>query len=96
MKLRLSILTAALAIVSCGGSDSKYATTGMLGIPSSAVVGANLVFAAASVNGSPETQSAEFGVLIDSGSPVVLLDPDFFGLPAPATANDVQTHVDLG
>ncbi|MFL5308301.1 MAG: aspartyl protease family protein [Polyangia bacterium] len=82
--------------MSCGGGDSKYATTGMLGIPSSAVVGANLVFAAAAVNGSPETESVEFGVLIDSGSPVVLIDPEFFNLPAPATANDVQTHVDLG
>ncbi|MES1207458.1 MAG: aspartyl protease family protein [Pseudomonadota bacterium] len=90
------MLAAAVAIVSCGGGDSKYATTGDLGIPSSAVVGANLVFAAAAVDGSPESQSAEFGVLIDSGSPVVLIDPHYFNLPAPATANDVQTHVDLG
>jgi hypothetical protein len=96
MKLRLSMLGAALALASCGGGDSKYATTGMLGIPSSAVVGANLVFAAAAVNGSPETPSVEFGVLIDSGSPVVLIDPGYFSLPGPATATDVQTHLDLG
>ncbi|HVY38682.1 MAG TPA: aspartyl protease family protein [Polyangia bacterium] len=97
MKTRLSMLAAAVAIVSCGdGGDSKYATTGSLGIPSSAVVGANLVFAAASVNGSPSTEPAEFGVLIDTGSPVVLIEPGLFGLPAPATADDVQTHIDLG
>ena len=90
------MLAAALAIISCGGGDSKYATTGMLGIPSSAVVGANLVFAAAAVNGSPENTSAEFGVLVDTGSPVVLVDPGYFSLPPPATADDVQTHVDLG
>ncbi len=27
---------------------------------------------------------------------MVLLDPEYFGLPAPATPDDVQTHVDLG
>lgn len=91
------MLAATLAIVSCGGSgDSKYETTGMLGIPSSAVVGANLIFAATAVNGNPETDPTEFGVLIDSGSPVVLIEPAKFSLPPPATPNDVQTHVDIG
>ncbi len=88
-------LALALAAASCGG-DAKYALTGTLGIPSSTVVGANLIFADASLNGSPAAPDVEFGVLIDSGSPVVLIDPSFFGLPGPATSADVQTHVDLG
>jgi hypothetical protein len=77
-----------------GGAPPKYAITGTLGIPSSAVVGSNLIFADAAINGSPQHSSA--GLVIDSGSPVVLLDPTFFGLPAPATASDVLANVDLG
>ncbi len=84
------------AAASCGGGDPKYAVTGTLGIPSSTVGGANLIFAEASLNGSPANPTVEFGVLIDSGSPVVLIDPASFGLPGPATAADVPTHVDLG
>jgi len=95
MKRRLGILLLAVIAASCGGSsETKYETTGMLGIPSSTIVGANLIFIDAAVNGSPEQTS--FGVLIDSGSPVVLIDPETFGLPAPATANDVKTNIDLG
>ncbi len=96
MKHRLSVLLAALAVASCGGGDSKYAVTGTLGIPSSTVMGANLIFASASMNGSPELAGTEFGMLIDSGAPVVLIDPSFFGQPDPLTADEVQTHVDLG
>src|SRR5579885_680258 len=96
MKRRLSMSLALLAAASCGGGDSKYAVTGTLGIPSSTVVGANLVFAEASLNGSLADPAVEFGVLIDSGSPVVLIDPSYFGLPGPASDNDVQAHVDLG
>jgi len=90
------MLLAALSMASCGGGDSKYAVTGTLGIPSSTVVGANLIFAEASLNGSLAQPDGEFGVLIDSGSPVVLLDPSHFGQPGPATANDVKVNVDLG
>jgi hypothetical protein len=94
MKHRLVILLVLVA-ASCGGNgETKYEVTGTLGIPSSTVVGANLVFIDANVNGQDE--QTPFGVLIDSGSPVVLVDPDMFGLPAPQTAADVQTHIDLG
>lgn len=96
MKLRLSIILPWLAVASCGGGDSKYAVTGMLGIPSSTVMGANLIFASASMNGSPELAGTEFGVLIDSGAPVVLIDPTFFGQPDPLTADEVPTNIDLG
>lgn len=97
MKRPLSMLLfAVLAAVSCGGGDAKYAVTGTLGIPSSTVVGSNLIFAKASLNGSSQLPDVEFGVLIDSGSPVVLIDPAYFGRPDPATAAEVQTHVDLG
>jgi hypothetical protein len=94
--LSISILLLTLAAASCGGSsETKYEVTGTLGIPSSTVVGANLIFIDAAVNGNPE-QPSSFGVLIDSGSPVVLIDPETFGLPPPAAAQDVQTHLDLG
>lgn len=96
MKLGLSMLLVAVAVGSCGGGDSKYAVTGTLGIPSSTVMGANLIFADASMNGSAEVAGTEFGMLIDSGAPVVLIDPSFFGQPDPLTAADVQTHIDLG
>jgi hypothetical protein len=62
-------------------------------MPSSTVVGANLVFVDAALNGSPEQASP--GMVVDSGSPVVLVDPSFFGLPAP-TADQVQANADLG
>ena len=89
MNRRLGILLFALAAVSCGGSsETKYEVTGMLGIPSTTIVGANLIFIDAAVNGNPEQTS--FGVLIDSGSPVVLIDPQTFGLPPPATVDDVK------
>jgi Aspartyl protease len=90
----VSILALALAVASCGSSEKKYEVTGMLGIPSSTVVGANLIFVDAAVNGSPEQTS--FGVLIDSGSPVVLIDPEMFGLAPPTSASDVQTNIDFG
>jgi len=96
MKRRVSMLLAALSMASCGGGDSRYAVTGTLGIPSSTVLGANLIFAEASLNGSLAQPDGEFGVLIDSGSPVVLIDPSHFGQPGPATANDVKVNVDLG
>jgi hypothetical protein len=99
MKIRLSmsmLVSSVLAAAACGGGDSKYAVTGTLGIPSSTVEGANLIFADAVIDGSPEVPGTEFGVLIDSGSPVVLIEPALFNLPDPATAADVQTHLDLG
>jgi hypothetical protein len=56
---------------------------GMLGAPSLAVVLANLIFVDGSINGSEGN-----AVLIDSGSPVVLIDGDpgvFRGLTLPTT-----------
>ena len=69
MNRSVSMLLAALAVASCGGGESKYAVTGTLGIPSSTVMGANLIFAAAAMNGSPELAGTEFGVFfsIDGG-----------------------------
>jgi hypothetical protein len=74
-----------------------YGTTGMLGNPSSAVVGANLVFANASLNGTPELQPGlAFGMLIDTGSPVVLIDPTFYNMAPPATSAEIMANIDLG
>jgi hypothetical protein len=90
---------------SCGGGSgdggagetASYATMGMLGDPSSAVVGANLIFADATLNGAAQLMpNLFFGMLIDSGSPVVLIDPTFFDMNPPTTAAQVQSTIDLG
>jgi hypothetical protein len=70
---------------------------GMLGSPSSALVGANLVFANAALNGTFELHPGlAFGMLIDTGSPVVLIDPSLFDMPAPATNADITGNINLG
>ncbi|HMC95943.1 MAG TPA: aspartyl protease family protein [Polyangia bacterium] len=99
MNSRLAWLGGLLGILatSCGGGSSGYATMGMLGSPSSAVVGTNLVFANAALNGTPEVQAGlAFGMLIDTGSPVVLIDPSFFNMPGPATNADITGNINLG
>jgi hypothetical protein len=102
MKTRLITwpLVGALSLVataSCGGGSSGppmnpiYGTMGMLGDPSLAVVVSNLIYVDGSINGSGGNS-----VLIDSGSPVVLLDGDpgtFPGLTLPAMQ---QVTVDFG
>lgn len=86
MKLRLGCLVGLLGMLasSCGGGGSPtYSTMGMLGSPSLAVILSNLVFVDGSINGSEGN-----AVLIDSGSPVVLVanDPGVFpGLTLPDT-----------
>ena len=65
------------------GGNSNFMTMGMLGNPSLAVIVSNLVFADAAINSSGGN-----AVVIDSGSPVVLLNGDpgvFSGLSLPAT-----------
>ncbi|HEY5089264.1 MAG TPA: aspartyl protease family protein [Polyangia bacterium] len=99
MNSRLAWLGGLLGIlaISCGGGSSGYATMGMLGSPSSAVVGANLVFANAALNGTAELFPGQaFGMLIDTGSPVVLIDPSFFNMPGPATNADITGNINLG
>jgi hypothetical protein len=107
MKLRLAachpllltfVLTAALACKS--NSDSVYVgpplmTSGMLGEPTTAVIAGNLIFVNASMNATDETQGV-FGMLIDSGSPVVLIDPTLFDTSPPTTTAQIPTKVDLG
>jgi Aspartyl protease len=100
MKLRLGACgLLALAAVSCGGSsnnrtppDSGITTSGMLGEPSTALISGNLIFINASLNAMDE-DPGRFGMLIDSGSPVVLIDPTLFMASAPT---QVATKVDLG
>ena len=93
----LGALVVAGAAASCGGGSSGppmnpiYGTMGMLGDPSLAVVVSNLIYVDASINGSGGNS-----VLIDSGSPVVLIDGDpgvFPGLTLPTTQ---QVTVDFG
>jgi Aspartyl protease len=99
MNSRLAWLGGLLGILatSCGGGSSGYATMGMLGSPSSALVGANLVFANAALNGTAELHPGlAFGMLIDTGSPVVLIDPSLFNMPGPATNADITGNINLG
>ncbi len=70
-------------------------TSGMLGKPSTAVIAGNLIFVNASINMMAETPGV-FGMLIDSGSPVVLLDPTLFNTSPPTTDAQIPTKVDLG
>jgi hypothetical protein len=92
------VATAALSCGSSGSSsppDSGISTTGMLGDPSTALIAGNLIFVNASMNTMAEDPGS-FGMLIDSGSPVVLLDPSLFGGTPPTAAAQISTMVDLG
>jgi hypothetical protein len=101
MKLNLvvcGLVTA--ATLSCGGSGSSstgpgITTTGMLGEPSTALIAGNLIFVNASMNMMAEDPGS-FGMLIDSGSPVVLIDPSLFNATPPTTTAKISTTVDLG
>ena len=88
------------ATVSCGSSGSSntgpsLTTMGTLGEPSAALIAGNLIFVSASMN-SMDEDPGSFGMLIDSGSPVVLIDPSLFGTTPPTTAAQIPTTVNLG
>ena len=68
---------------------------GTLGKPSTAVLAGNLIFVNASMNAMAESPGS-FGMLIDSGSPVVLIDPSLFGATPPTTAAEIPTTINLG
>jgi hypothetical protein len=67
----------------------------MLGEPTTAVVSNNLIFVNASMNAMDQTPGT-FGMLVDTGSPVVLIDPTLFNTPPPTTDAQIPTKVDLG
>jgi hypothetical protein len=105
MKPRLGIARPALlsllltTVLGCGGSNESpltpLMTSGMLGEPSTAVISNNLVFVNASMNTMDQTPGT-FGMLIDTGSPVVLIAPTLFNTPPPTTDAQISTKVDLG
>lgn len=106
MNLRLSLRHPALlsllltTAVACGGSNgggrsTPLMTSGMLGKPSTAVISNNLIFVNASMNMMDQTPGV-FGMLVDTGSPVVLIDPTQFNTPPPTTNAQIATKVDLG
>src|SRR5580692_4076648 len=103
MKLNLLVWgLVATATLSCGSGgssssppDSGISTDGMLGTPSTALIAGNLIFVNASMNAMDEDPGS-FGMLIDSGSPVVLIDPSLFGTTPPTTAAKIPTMVNLG
>lgn len=99
MKLSLVVggLVATMTL-SCGGSSGSppgITTMGTLGKPSTALIAGNLIFVNASMNMMDEDPGS-FGMLIDSGSPVVLIDPSLFGATPPTTAAKIPTTVNLG
>ena len=78
-------------ICACGGgaSSSGFPTMGMTGVPSSALIGSNLVFVDAALDGHPGGR-----MLIDSGSPVTVIDPAAF--PGATLPDGKQAQIDLG
>jgi hypothetical protein len=85
----VALLPGAL-VCACGGSSSSgFPTMGMPGVPSSALVGSNLVFVDAALNGHPGGR-----MLVDSGSPVTFIDPAAF--PGATLPPATQTQIDLG
>ena len=102
MKLRSVVWgLVATATVSCGSSgpgntpDSEISTMGTLGEPSTALIAGNLIFVNASMNAMDENP-ASFGMVVDSGSPVVLIDPTLFGATPPTTTAEIPTTINLG
>jgi hypothetical protein len=84
-------LATTLALAGCGGDsggDSGIHAMG-LGMPSPALVGVNLIFAEASLNGHPGGR-----LLIDTGSPFTLINPAQF--PGATLAPTTQVTVNLG
>ncbi len=68
---------------------------GMLGQPSTTMISDNLIFLSASLNGMAE-DPGRFGMLVDSGSPVVLIDPALFGGTPPGSTAEIPTTINLG
>jgi hypothetical protein len=105
MKLRLAsvrtgvgilglVAMTVLTVSSCGGGSPGVSATG-LGEPSTALIAGNLIFVNAATDGMKEQQGA-FGMLIDSGSPVVLLDPTLFDRTPPTSEAQIPITVKLG
>ena len=75
-------ITASVLAAGCGGGggSSSFQTMGMLGVPSPALLGVNLLFVDAAVDGH-----AGGRMLVDTGSPFTLVDPTAFaGLTLPS------------
>jgi len=91
---RMKALLASLALVAggaagCGGSGSGLHTMGMLGVPSPALIGSNVVFVDAALNGH-----AGGRLLIDTGSPYTLIDPQQF--PGATLPPQQEVNADIG
>jgi aspartyl protease/PDZ domain-containing protein len=75
-----------------GASSSGFSTMGMPGIPSPARVGANLVFAEVTIDAQPPSF-----LLIDTGSPVTLVDPTMYpAISFPAQTPQVTVSIAFG
>jgi hypothetical protein len=77
------------------GGSGGLSTMGTLGQPTTALIAGNLIFVNASINAMDENPGL-FGMVVDSGSPVVLIDPTLFGGSGPTSASQIPTTVDLG
>jgi hypothetical protein len=84
-----SLALLAAGSLGCGGSGSGLHTMGMLGVPSPALIGSNVVFVNASLNGHPGGR-----LLVDTGSPYTLIDPQQF--PGATLPPQQQVNVNIG
>src|SRR5215471_7994963 len=91
MRCATGLTALAIAVLGCGGGEGGGGihSMGMLGVPSSALVGANLLFVNTTLN-------VHMGgrMLVDTGSPVTLVDPAAFtGL---SLSGGPQVDVNIG
>jgi hypothetical protein len=83
------VVTVSAAALGCGGGSSGLPIMGMLGVPSPALVGANVLFVDAALNGHPGGR-----LLVDTGSPFTLVAAAAF--PGATLPNRQQVTIDLG
>jgi hypothetical protein len=88
-KLLAAAALACLPAAACGGGSSGLPTMGMPGVPSPALVGSNILFVDAALDGH-----AGGRMLVDSGSPVTFIDETAF--PGATLPDTTQVQIDLG
>jgi len=86
-----AVVVVALALIACDDDPSGFPTMGMAGIPSPTKLGANLIFADVELNGHP---GGRLGV--DTGSPVVLIDPTKFPGAQVPTQTQIRGNLSFG
>ena len=87
---RFGLALALVALPACGGGGGDgIRVMGTIGVPSPALVGANIVIIDAQLDGHPGGR-----LLVDTGSPVTLVNPGEF--PGASLPQQAQVVVDIG